>query len=114
MPAASSRSVTFGLTGDVPVTPTTYPALANTSSPGAVVPMALSLGDNAVAVPTGATALTILKPSGNTVLLKLKAVNGDAGVALHHTDPDSISLDPSQAALVLNAASPVTVRLVWT
>lgn len=114
MPAASSRSVTYGFTGDVVVSPQTLPALANISSPAAIQPIALQTGDNAIAVPTGATALTVMKPNGNSVLIKLKSVNGDSGLALHHTDPDSISLDSTQTALVLNAASPVTVRLLWT
>lgn len=114
MPASSTRSVTVAYTGDVTIPNQTLVALANGASPEQIEAKALAMGDNAVPVPPGATALTIMKPAGNAVLVKLKAVNGDQGVSLHHTDPDSISLDPSQTALVLNAASAVTVRLLWT
>ena len=53
--------------------------------------------------------------AGNTQLILLKSVNGDAGVALHKTDPDSISIDTTTTTFVLNAAGTVTgLLLIWS
>jgi hypothetical protein len=47
------------------------------------------------------------------VALLLKGVNGDTGVTLHLTDPDSISI--GGGTLVLNAASSLTgLILIWS
>lgn len=116
MSTTSNRSITVTFVGDASGTQTLN-AAANQASPGETVPVALALGDNTIAVPqagTVPTAVTILKPAGNVTLIKLKGQAADAGVALHKTDPDTISLDPTQASFVLNAAAGVNVRLIWS
>lgn len=117
MSATGTRKITISYSGDVVLPAEEFPAVNNTASPAQVQLISLAMGDNAVAVPTGGstpTACTIVKPSGNALLIKLKSVNGDAGVPLHHTDPDSISIDSTCAGFVLNAAGAVNVRLLWT
>lgn len=117
MSASSMRKVTISFSGDVVLPSEDFPALSNAASPASVQLVALSSGNNAIPVPTGGstpTACTIIKPPANTQLITLKGVNGDTGVALHHTDPDSISLDPTCTGFVLNAAGAVNVRLVWS
>jgi hypothetical protein len=79
-----------------------------------VTSQALSSGNNSITVPTGATALTIAPPSGNTVAITLKGVNGDTGIALHRTHPTSIGIYSTVTAIVLNAGSAVTVKLIWS
>lgn len=115
MSTASTRTITVGLSGDVnAVEPTS--AAVNSSSPGGInAPITLAIGANTITVPTGSTAVTIIKPAGNVNLITFKGVSGDTGVKLHLTDPDSISLDSSQASFVLNAAAQIVgVRLVWS
>lgn len=56
-----------------------------------------------------------MKPSANATLIKLKGIGGDTAVALHKTDPDTISLDSTQTTFILNAAAQIVgVRLFWT
>lgn len=118
MASNSNRSINFTFTGDHVAAPVVA-AAANAASPAAIAPpITLSSGNNTITVTTGGTtptAVTIVKPPGNTVLITFKGVNGDTGVALHKTDPDSISLDSSMSTFVLNAASQVTgVTLIWS
>lgn len=109
----SNRQVTVSFTGDVQLQ-SNQTAAGNPLSPGAETLVSLSTGNNAVSVPAGATAVTIVKPPGNAVALKLKGVSGDTGVTLNLSDPDSISLDPSTTTFVLNAGAAVSVRLIWS
>lgn len=116
MATASTRVLTVTFTGDVSFQNTAQ-AAGNASSPGSEQLLTLAAGDNVLTIPaTGAlaTAVTIVKPSGNTVLIKLKGTGGDVGIALNKTDPDSISFDPSITTIILNAATPVNVRLLWS
>lgn len=85
----------------------------NASSPGQTENKALSTGNNTITPPTGAVGVTIILPSGNTVLLTLKGVNGDTGIVLHLTHPTSIGLN-GVGTFVISAASAITVRLVWS
>ena len=118
MSATSTRVITLGFAGDRVGNPSAA-AAANTSSPAATAaPITLAPGDNTITVPTGGTvptAVTIVKPAASTATLKLKGVGGDTGVKLHPTDPDSISLDPTQATIIINASAQVVgVVLVWS
>lgn len=116
MSTISTRTINIVSTGDVNGTQL-ISAAPNTNAPGDIDVVRLAAGDNAITVPTGGTqpkAVTIVKPTGNTVAIKLKGINGDTGVTLHPTDPDSISLDAAQTSFVLNAASQVDVRLHWS
>jgi len=116
--ATSTRAITLGFSGDRVSNPSAS-AAANVNSPAATAPpISLAIGDNTIAVPTGGTiptAVTIIKPAANTATIKIKGAGGDTGVKLHPTDPDSISLDPTQASFILNASAQVVgVVLVWS
>jgi hypothetical protein len=75
----------------------------------------LTSGNNTINVPSGATGLTIVMPTANTVQVTLKGVNGDTGIPLNLTDPSSIGILPTLTSLVLNAASALTgLRLIWS
>lgn len=117
MSVTADRSISVTFSGNIDSS-TTYSADQNTASPGQHQVVTLASGNNTITVPTGGTtpkAVTILKPSGNTVAITFKGVTGDTGVRLHDTDPDSISLNSSVTTFVLNAASSlVGVRLIWT
>lgn len=89
-------------------------AAENKSSPGSLMEQALLSGNNTITPPTGATGVTFIMPSGNTVLVTLKGVNGDTGVALHKTDPTSLGLNDAATTFVLNAASAVTIQMIWS
>lgn len=115
MSATSTRSIKVAFSGDVGGT-TEIEAAANTDSPASVTVHALLVGDNIITIPTPGTkkAVTIQKPSDHVGFLTLKGIVGDDGIALHPTDPDSISLHDNQLVIVLNATVAVTVRLFWS
>ena len=98
--------------GDV-VADETLAAADNTASPGAIVQVALASGDNAIVPPSGMTAVTVMKPAGNVIDINLKGDPADAGIHLHFTDPDTISLRDG-GTFYLNASGPVTVHLIWS
>lgn len=75
-------------------------------------------GNNTITVPTGGTmvsAVTIVPPVGNTVILTLKGVNGDTGIPLHLTGPSSLALPSTATSFVINASDVLTgLRLYWS
>ncbi len=77
-----------------------------------------AVGPNTVSVPEGATCCTVVKPSDNVYPLTFKGVDGDTGVRMHDTDPDSFTLDPSVESFVIDAdlgeTGAVTLRLFWS
>lgn len=122
MASTARRKITLTYFGDVggpsPGVAQEISAADNNTSPAQIQVVTLAIGDNTITAPTGGTtptACTIVKPSGNTSLIKLKGVGGDTGVKLHLTDPDTVSLDATQTTFVLNAAAQVVgVRLFWS
>ena len=71
------RTTTVTYTGDVNNTVTE--CASNPNSPGAIDLVTLASGANTITVPTGGsvpTAVTIVKPYGNTVGLRLKSAPG--------------------------------------
>lgn len=122
MSATSRRKITVTYVGDVggpsPGAVQEINAADNLASPAQVQLLTLALGDNTITVPGGGAtprACTIVKPSSNAVVLKLKGVGGDTGIQLHKTDPDTISIDDGVTSFVLHAAAEVVgVRLFWT
>lgn len=117
MAVSSTRTIAIGYTGDV-VGNEALAAATNTASPGQIQILTLASGNNTITVPTGGTtpkACSIVKPSTNTTAITYKGVTGDAGMRLHDTDPDSISIHSSVTSFVLNAAAEIVgVRLYWT
>ncbi len=122
MSATARRKTTIVFAGDVGGTQE-YDAAYNTDSPASTYLAVLEAGDNVVEVPTGATCVTIVKPSDNAAVLKLKGFSrvGDSevitvdavGITLHATDPDSITLGGT-TEFVINSDADATVRLVWS
>lgn len=114
MAVTSTRLISLGFTGGVNAPSMVYGAADNSASPGDIDLVDLSSGPNTITPPTGTTAVTIIPPAANTILMTLKGVTGDTGVPLHKTDPTSIGLN-SAAAFCLTAASTITgVRLIWS
>jgi len=113
MTTTARRKTTIVFAGDVGGTQE-YDAAYNETSPAASYPVELGSGANTITKPTGATCVTIVKPSDNTTSLTFKGVSGDTGVRLHNTDPDSISLHSSVTTFVLTTGAAMTVRLVWS
>lgn len=115
MAVTATRQVTMRFSGDINAS-LTYSAANNSDSPGVIEVKALSSGANTITPPTGATpkAVTIVPPSGSTVDIALKGVSGDTGIVIHNTDPTTIALDSPSDTFVLDAASTVNVRLIWT
>jgi hypothetical protein len=122
MPATARRKVTITYFGDVggasPGIAQELAAADNNASPAQIQVVTLALGDNTITAPTAGTTFrscTIVKPTANAIAIRLKGVGADTGVRLHNTDPDSVSLDPTQTTFVLNAAAAIQgVRLFWT
>lgn len=118
MSVTSSRNVQIQLSGDV-TSEIIQSALDNIVSPGEMDIVSLILGANIITAPVVSglvpTGLTIIPPSGNTVLMILKGVTGDTGIPLHLTDPTSIALSSTFISLVINAAAAIVgVRLIWS
>jgi hypothetical protein len=112
MSVTSNRSVTIEFTGSVEYSQT-FDAPAVSTGSGQIQSVALSSGANTITVPSGAIAVTIIPPDDNSVALTLKGVSGDTGIALALLGPSSISL-ASVSTFVINAASVVTVRLIYS
>lgn len=112
MSVTSNRKVVITFSSDVEFSQE-FEAPTNSSGSGEVDSVVLASGNNTITPPTGAVAVTIIKPTGNAVALILKGVNGDTGIALSLLGPDSISL-LAVTTFVINAASSVTVRLIYS
>lgn len=116
MAAKARRKVTVTYSNDVEGEQELN-AADNAASPAQIQIVSLVSGANTITVPTGATAVTITKPTGNAVAITFKGVTGDTGVRLHDTDPDSISLHSSVTSFVLTRPSEsvtAVVRIFWS
>ncbi len=112
MSVISSRTIQLQFRGDI-TSALVLSALDNIVSPGMEVIQSLNPGNNTISAPVVSgivvTGLTIIPPSGNTVLMTL------AGIPLHLTDPVSLSLDISFVSLVINAVTAIIgVRFIWS
>lgn len=115
MSVNATRVIGIGFTGDVNAPNLTYSAADNAASPGMVQNIALISGANIITPPAGTKAVTIIPPTANTSVLRLKGISGDTGIVLHLTDPSSISLDISlTSTFCITASLAVTVRFVWS
>lgn len=89
-------------------------AVPSLTSPAMVDVVNVTEGNVTVAIPTGATAVAILKPANGTTSIILRGSVGDSGIILHPTTPDLISLASNNGTFVLTSnGSTVTVRLFW-
>lgn len=117
MAVTSNRKTTIVLTGDVTASHV-ISAAANTTSPGSIEIISLASGANTITVPTGGTvpkAVTIIPPTGNQDTLTLKGVTGDTGIALHLTDPFTLSLATTVTDFCITAGDDMDgVRLYWS
>lgn len=118
MSVIANRTTTIAYTGDLTLS-VTESAAANTNSPGQIAVVDLVPTNNTITVPTGGTtqptAVTIIPPSGNTNVITLKGTNADTGIALHLTDPFTITLSTSVTSIVLSVSTTVSgTRLVWS
>lgn len=98
--AAGSRSVDVSITAP------------STAIDGSFVDVHGSGIFNAITVPTGATAVLIIPPSGNAQTITLKGVTGDTGVPLSKTMPSAIALGSSPSLGILTGGA-VTIELVF-
>ncbi len=118
MATTSTRKTTITFTGDVEST-LEFDAASNSQATGSTDVVTLASGANTITVPSVSgyvpKAMTIVPPSGNTVLMTLKGVTGDTGVPLHKTDPTTVGIDTTVVTFCLTAAGTLAgVRLIWS
>lgn len=117
MAVTAARTITITYTGDITGTET-ISAASSVASPGSVTLHTLASGANTITAPTGGSTpvcMTIVPPAGNTQTITLKGVTGDTGVALHLTDPSSISLAAAFTTCCLTAGNTITgLRIYWS
>lgn len=88
--------------------------LGNDNSPCYVQPINLVSGNNTISRPSSAGAVCIVTPLGNTVVVTLKGVNGDTGVALGKAGVSVVPFDTGVTSFVLNAVAALPgVKLIW-
>lgn len=76
--------------------------------------VALTTGNNTVAIPAGSTGMVIIPQTGNTQTLTLKGVGADTGVALSKFNPTLIPFDTSSPAnFVLSAGGNTIVEILF-
>jgi hypothetical protein len=115
MAKASVVVVSMSVAGDAMTQGYTSPNITNATSPAEHQQLALTAGNNAIALPTGTTlGVIIVPPSGSVVAKLLKSVNGDAGIPIAPATPMFLSFVAGTASFVLNAASGETVDLYWS
>jgi len=92
-----------------------FDAAANTLSPASNEIKDLASGANTIDVPSDATGVTLIPPTGNAVAITLKGISGDTGIALHLTNPTFISLGSSVTSFVLTTGDVIDgFRLIWS
>lgn len=102
----------LNLSGSVTALPTgtkniVVPAINSAAASGAVIDINLASGANVISIAPGATAAVILMPSTNSLLVTLKGVSGDTGIAINRSTWTVISFDPTATSFVLTAAGVV-------
>ena len=111
----SQRTIGISFEGGVNAPGLSYAAQQNITSPAAIEFVTLTMGDNAVTPPDGATGCTIIPPSDNEEIIILKGVNGDTGIKISPINWTSIGLDASEDGFVLNVTDDIEgVRLIWS
>ncbi len=118
MAVTSTRNIAITFAGDFSAT-LSFAAANNSLAPGDVDIFSLAAGPNTITLPTGGSTpkgATIVPPPTNTQTLTLKGVAGDTGIALHKTDPSTVTFDaPPPVSFVLTAGGTIDgLRVVWT
>lgn len=113
MATTADRRIALTFTGEIEYAQN-FDAVQAITSPAVNELVVLTTGANTITVPTGSVAVTIIPPAGNTVALTLKGVSGDTGIALALASPTSIGLATGVVNFVINAASGVTVRFIYS
>lgn len=87
--------------------------ITNANAPaGGPLNVALTTGDNTLAVPAGAVAVLLVPPTSSTVVKKLK-VPGDAGTPFGRAAPSLLGLDVGTSTLTINASAGETIAVHW-
>ena len=110
MAVTSNVNLLLELSGDV-VSKDIFSFAENAVSPGQIQVIDLASGSNTITVPTGGssvpTGVILIPPAGNAVVLTLKGVTGDTGIAIGLTDPMVLSLAAGVANFDVTTASAV-------
>jgi hypothetical protein len=115
MSKTSTTQISVSTIGDGVLSTDAPPATINIAAPsGGPVAVALALGDNTIAVPSGATGMVLIPSSSSTNAKRLKGLAGDTGFALRPNEPASIPLPASTTTVLLNSAAAETVFVHWT
>lgn len=97
-----------GLPGAVQFGPYT---IIGTATIGEQLSVALASGDNTFTVPTGAVAVAVATPSGNTVAVKYRTSSnsGDGGLPINPGGPSVHNFAATApTSVILNAASSIS------
>lgn len=90
-------------------------AMTNTNGPAAgPVGVALAVGDNTLAVPTGSNGVHILPPATSGVTKRLKHHSGETGIAFRTSEQVYMSLATGATQLMVWASAVEVIRIHWT
>lgn len=111
MAVTADLNLQLEMSGDV-VSKDIFSFAQNAASPGQLEVKDLSSGDNTITVPTGGSSVAsgciLIPPSGNAVVVTLKGVGGDTGIAIGLTNPMVLTFGSGVTNFVINAASAIT------
>lgn len=82
-----------------------------TGAVGEILDVPLTVGNNTVTVPVGATWMLILPPAGNAVQLTLKGISGDQGWAMDLVRGNMIPLPAGTSIVNIGSAGTVTPEI---
>jgi hypothetical protein len=109
-------SVRVTLTGDLGFDGS-FAITQNINSPGTTEVLDLTTGNNTITIPSPGTSacigVLVIPPSGSTVVLTLKGVNGDTGFVIHPKNPSYIGVGSEVSSIVINASGAVTCRFIF-
>ena len=90
------------------------PTQNNYAPAGGPVNMTLAVGDNTIAVPTGAMGLAISPRASSATVLKLKGSAGDTGFALRGGKPSHVALPTGATSILVSSNAVDVVPFFWT
>lgn len=116
MAKKSSLSMTVTVAGDgvnTTYNPVGTPIVNLAAPAGGPLSVALTTGDNTLAVPAGAVALLVVPDPASVVVKKLKGVGGDTGFTIAPASPSLLGLPSSAVSVLLNASAGETITIEW-